>query len=101
MREEGMRNCKLVLMCSVMDEIGQVIKIFGLKDINQRIWATTEGLNKSNNVVYIIDDKHKVDIERIYVSKLTNYADNHVFVFWFILWYWVISEYTLDLTQVA
>jgi len=62
--------------------MSQVIKIFDLKDINRRIWAISEGLNKSNNIVYIIDDKHKVDIERILVSKLANYADNHVFVFW-------------------
>lgn len=68
-------------MCSIMDEMSQVIRIFGLKDINRRIWAITDGLNKSNNTVYIIDDKHKVDIERLLVSKLANYADNHVFIF--------------------
>lgn len=49
-------------MCSIMDDMSQVIKIFGLKDINRRIWAITDGLNKSNNTVYIIDDKHKADI---------------------------------------
>jgi len=83
MRQDGMRNCKLILMCSIMDEMSQVIRIFGLKDINRRIWAITDGLNKSNNTVYIIDDKHKVDIERLLVSKLANYADNHVFIFWY------------------
>lgn len=55
--------------------------MFGLKDINRRIWSATDGLNKANNVVYIIDEKHKSDIERILMSKLANYADNHVFVF--------------------
>ena len=76
-----MRNCKLFLVCSQADDINHVIKMFGLKDINRRIWAATDGLNKANNVVYIIDEKHKSDIERVLMSKLANYADNHVFVF--------------------
>lgn len=62
MRAAPLRNCKLILMCSVMDEISDVIRVFGLKDINRRIWANTDGLNKNNNTVYIIDDKHKTDI---------------------------------------
>ncbi len=62
MKELPMRNCRLILMCSVMDEISDVIRVFGLKDINRRIWANTDGLNKNNNTVYIVDDKHKADI---------------------------------------
>ena len=81
MRAAPLRNCKLILMCSVMDEISDVIRVFGLKDINRRIWANTDGLNKNNNTVYIIDDKHKTDIQRLLSSKLANYADNHVFIF--------------------
>jgi hypothetical protein len=64
-----------------MDEISQVMKVFGLKDINRRIWASSDGFNKNNNTVYIVDDKHKTDIERLLGSKLANYADNHVFIF--------------------
>jgi uncharacterized protein with ATP-grasp and redox domains len=53
--------------------------VFGLRDINKRMWSHTDGLNKNNNVVYIIDEKHKNDLDRILMSKLPNISDNHVF----------------------
>lgn len=42
-------------MCANGDEYYRLINVFGLRDINKRIWSRTEGLNKYNNVVYIID----------------------------------------------
>ena len=81
MSDKELRNCKLLLMCSKFDDDGELINVFGLRDINRRIWNRSGGINKQNNVVYVISDKHKVDVERILVSKLANYADNHVFVF--------------------
>jgi len=49
-------------MCSKFDDDGELINCFGLKDINKRIWNRSGGINKQNNVVYVISDKHKVDV---------------------------------------
>ena len=74
---EGLRNCKLVLSCAINDDCNKVIKIFGLEDINKRIWKGK--YNNQNNLVYIIDDRHKLDYDRLFMSKLANVSDNHVF----------------------
>ena len=79
MSVEGLRNCKLLLMCATSDEYYGLINKFGMRDINKRIWSHTERVNKNNNVVYIIDDKHKSDLDRILMSKIGNVSDNHVF----------------------
>ncbi len=79
MTTEGLRNCKLLLMCATGDDYCRLINVFGLRDINKRMWSRTDGLNKNNNVVYIIDEKHKNDLDRILMSKLPNVSDNHVF----------------------
>ena len=55
----------------------KIIKYFGLDDINKRIWKGT--YNKQNNLVYIIDERHKSDYDRLFMSKLANVSDNHVF----------------------
>ena len=76
-----MRNGKLLLMCSKFDEDDDIIDVFGLKDINKRIWARSSGLNAHNNLVYVISEKHRVDVERILVTKVPNPSDNHIFIF--------------------
>ena len=81
MKDEEMRNFKLILMNSKFDEDDDIIDIFGLKNINQRIWQAHGGLNVNNNIVYVISEKHKVDVERILVSKVQVQSDNHIFVF--------------------
>ena len=87
MKDEEMRNFKLILMNSKFDEDDDIIDIFGLKNINQRIWQAHGGLNVNNHIVYVISEKHKVDVERILVSKVQVQSDNHIFVFWFIFPY--------------
>jgi hypothetical protein len=52
---EGLRNCKLLLICATGDVNSRLREVFGLKDINRRIWSINDRLNKNNNVVYIID----------------------------------------------
>jgi hypothetical protein len=79
MATEGLRNCKLILMCAAGDECDRLINVFGLRDINKRVWSRSEGVNRDNNVVYIVDEKHKTDLDRILMSKLPNVSDNHVF----------------------
>ena len=41
-------------MCSKFDEDDDVVDIFGLKDINRRIWADNSGMNHQNNIVYVV-----------------------------------------------
>lgn len=74
-----LKNFKLILVCAYNDDYSKLINKFGLKNINKRIWNGTNGYNKNNNIIYIIDDKHKNDIDRILMSKITNISDNHVF----------------------
>ena len=41
-------------MCSKFDEDDNVVDIFGLKDINRRIWVDNSGMNLQNNIVYVV-----------------------------------------------
>lgn len=45
-----------------------------------RIWGET---NTTNNVVYLIEDRHKSDIDRILMLKTQDVPDNHVFILWY------------------
>jgi hypothetical protein len=69
-----------VLYCSCGDSFEDFSNYFDLKNINRRIWAKTEGLNLSNNVVYIMQERHKSDIDRILMLKTQDIADNNVFI---------------------
>ena len=42
---------------------------FNLEQINRRIWNKYGGINKWNNTVYIIEEKHKLDIDRLLMLK--------------------------------
>jgi hypothetical protein len=48
-----MKNCKVILLSSKGEDCSEVVTTLGLKDINRRIWAHTEGINKNNNVVFL------------------------------------------------
>ncbi len=74
---EGLRNCKLVMHCGKEDSIEKVRSFFGLEDINRRIWR---GYNFQNNLVYLIEEKHKLDLDRILMLKTQDIPDNNVFV---------------------
>lgn len=74
---DKLRNCKLVLFCAKDDSIEKFRNFFGLEHINERIW---EGCNSQNNLVYIIEEKHKVDLDRILMLKTQDIPDNNVFV---------------------
>jgi hypothetical protein len=80
MKEENLRNCKLVFYCAEEDDLEDFRSFFGLEDINKRLWASTNSLNVSNNMVYIIQEKHRTDIERILMMKIQDFADNNVFI---------------------
>ncbi len=58
-----------------------------MKDINRQIWAGNNGLNKDNNTVFIIEDKHRSDIDRILMPKVTDVPDNNIFILWYITTY--------------
>lgn len=79
MRTEGLKNTKVILFCG-KDDNEDFIAHFGLKDINRRIWSNSGGVNIANNVVYIIEDKHRSDIDRILMPKVTDVPDNNIFV---------------------
>lgn len=79
MNIEGMRNCKLIFICAEGQDADTVMHYFGIKDINKRIWSKTDHINKNNNLIYVIDQRHKSDFDRILMSKLANVPDNHVF----------------------
>ena len=54
---------------------------FRLWNVNERIWSETDGVNIRNNSVFIVEEKHKTDIDRILMQKVEVPANNHVFVF--------------------
>lgn len=66
-------------MCGPEDSVEDYRSFFGLEDINRRIW---EGYNHSNIVVYIVSEKHKMDIDRILMLKAQDFPDNHYFILW-------------------
>lgn len=71
---------KLMLYVAKQDSIEHFRDYFNLNDINRRIWSKTDGINKWNNVVYVLEDKHKTDAERILMLKTQDVADNNVFI---------------------
>lgn len=77
MRSPQLRNCKLLLYCSCSDSVEEFRSFFGLEQVNRRIW---EGYNTANNVVYVLDEKHRSDIDRILMLKAQDAANNHVFI---------------------
>jgi hypothetical protein len=77
MNSDELRNCKLILHCANNDAIEEFRAFFGLGDINRRIW---KDYNRNNNIVYIIEEKHKSDLDRILMLKAQIPADNHVFI---------------------
>ena len=80
MKEENLRNCKLVFYCAEEDDLEDFRSFFGLEDINKRLWASKSDININNNVVFIIEEKHRSDIDRILAMKVQDIADNHVFL---------------------
>ena len=81
MQQKELRNLKLLLYCGVSDSVESFREYFGLEDINSRIWSNQEGgLNHQNNLVYVIAEKHKIDIDRILMLKTQDIAENHVFI---------------------
>lgn len=44
------------------------------------MWISTGGINISNNVVYVKEEKFKTDIDRILMLKTQDIPDNNVFV---------------------
>jgi len=78
MKNDELHNCKLILIGAINDSRDDIINFFGLKDINRRIFNNNYNVN--NNLVYIIEDKHKSDLDRILMSKTNIVTDNHVFV---------------------
>jgi hypothetical protein len=80
LQDPALRNLKLVLYCAKEDSRQSLEGFFGLRDINARIWRGSGGLNRNNNLVYIIEDKYRTDIDRILMPKVLNIPDNHVFI---------------------
>ena len=68
---------------AINDKREDIINFFGLNDINKRICNQVNYCNINNNVVYIIEDKNKADLDRILMSKATFVTENHVFILWF------------------
>lgn len=89
MQQEGLRNLKLIFYCSPTDPIEKFREYFDLQDINRRIWSNTGGLNIHNNIVYVIEDSHKSDIDRILMLKTQDIPDNNVFVLWNWIFYFI------------
>lgn len=77
MRAPQLRNCKLILYCSCSDSVEEFRSFFGLEQINRRIW---DGYNTANNVVYVLEEKHRSDIDRILMLKAQEPANNHIFI---------------------
>lgn len=80
MQQDGLRNLKLILFCSHKDSIQTFNQYFDLEEINRRIWSKSEGLNLNNNIVYVIEQKHKPDLDRILMLKTQDVADNNIFI---------------------
>jgi hypothetical protein len=74
-----LRNVKLILYCANGEEHETFREFFGLDQINKRIWSKFGGINKWNNTVYVIEEKHKTDIDRLLMLKAQFIAENHVF----------------------
>jgi hypothetical protein len=70
----------VILYCAKGDSIRQFREFFGLEKINQRIWSKEGGINHSNNIVYIVEEKHKHDIDRILMLKAQHLPDNNIFI---------------------
>lgn len=70
---------KLIIYCANGEEHETFRFFFGLDQINKRIWCKYGGINKDNNTVYVIEEKHKPDIDRILMLKAQFIAENHVF----------------------
>ena len=71
---------KIIFYSAKGDSIEDFREYFGLNDVCARIWSATEGLNKNNKAVYVIEQKHKTDIDRILMLKALDIPDNNVFV---------------------
>lgn len=74
---EELRNCKVLFFCSLEDTLENFRTFFGLDQINRRIGGKH---NKRNNLVFLIEEKHRGDVDRILMVKLHEVADNHVFI---------------------
>ena len=71
---------KLMLYCAKGDSVEGFRDYFNLNHVNRRIWSINEGFNRWNNVVYVLEDKHKADAERILMLKTQDVADNNIFI---------------------
>lgn len=74
---DKLRNCKVIFFCALEDSLESFRTYFGLDQVNKKIGGRH---NKQNNLVYLIDEKHHVDIDRILMMKVHDAADNHVFI---------------------
>lgn len=77
---QEIRNMKLIFYCAQQDSISDFRGYFGLQNINMRIWRESGGINGCNNVVYIIEDRNKTDVDRILMVKAVDVPDNNIFV---------------------
>ena len=71
---------KVILFCGKEDSMKDVRHYFNLEHINRRIWNKTGGININNNVVYLIEEKHRFDIDRILMLKTQDLPDNNIFI---------------------
>jgi hypothetical protein len=77
---KDIRNLKIILFCAKNDSIEKFREYFGLDNVNRRLWLTTGGLNTHNKVVYVIEQRHKNDVDRVLMLKALDVPDNNVFV---------------------
>ena len=81
LQNKGLSHCRIIFILSEDDDREDFMDFFRLWNVNERIWSETDGVNIRNNSVFIVEEKHKTDIDRILMQKVEVPANNHVFVF--------------------
>ena len=66
-----------MFFCALEDSLESFRAYFGLEEVNRKIGGRH---NRRNNLVYLIEEKHRMDIDRILMMKVHDAADNHVFI---------------------